>query len=142
MFVIFAPRKLCSFLRKIGTKLILCQNSVNHEKTAPLYKCGAICHCLIILLYVTSNFVRHVEHFWSTCHVEQNCSIWNFCSTDNVCGICDNFDVWLNDFDATLNISPTKIPVESCFVVNFVCKLFMLGTFTVIYLWIIEFIRN
>ena len=48
---------------------------------------------MIKLLHMTSNFVVwckidcHVEQFWSTWQAK-------FCSTDNVCSVWDNYDVW------------------------------------------------
>ena len=106
------------------TTVLLVRNNKNHEKTAYIVNlsCGAILNVnwskllmwsnfsllnMIKLLHMTSNcncvtwckIDCHVEKFWSTW---QCCIVmWSkiapheiLCSTDNVCSVWDNYDVW------------------------------------------------
>ena len=52
--------------------------------------CQAILSCGANLIVMWSNFDSHDKQ---NCHEKQNCSTWKVLLTDNVCGVCDKYDV-------------------------------------------------
>ena len=81
---------------------------MNQGQIVPHYKYGAICHSMAMfdiencstcqailscganLIVMWSNFDSHDKQ---NCHEKQNCSTWKVLLTDNVCGVCDKYDV-------------------------------------------------